>query len=152
MTLRATPTPVTVRVFRQQFSATRRGARLARRLAMQQLDAWDIPYGTDASDAIALIVAELASNAVFHGYVPGRDFAVLLEHRPGTAGVPGTVRIEVHDALGERRDVRPAPKAPEGEAEADRGRGLLLVEALADRWGVCERVGAGKTVWAEYAL
>ena len=32
------------------------------------------------------------------------------------------------------------------------GRGLLLVEALASRWGVDERKGPGKTVWAEYAV
>ncbi|MFD9647984.1 ATP-binding protein, partial [Streptomyces sp. NPDC059082] len=52
---------------------------------------------------------------------------------------------------GDRRRGPPPPR-PEGEL-ADGGRGLLLVERLADRWGWYPRVGApGKTVWAECAL
>jgi hypothetical protein len=31
------------------------------------------------------------------------------------------------------------------------GRGLLLVEALADEWGVTRR-GNGKVVWAKFAI
>lgn len=37
-------------------------------------------------------------------------------------------------------------------ADADGGRGLLLVGALASCWGVSERTGPGKTVWAEVDL
>ncbi|MGX1116852.1 hypothetical protein RKD37_002215 [Streptomyces ambofaciens] len=36
--------------------------------------------------------------------------------------------------------------------EAEHGRGLLLVDALADRWGVFDRVPVGKTVRAELDL
>ncbi len=61
-----------MRGFVQRFSATPRGARLARHLAVGRLYAWGIPYGTDASDAVALVVAEFAANAVTHGRVPGR--------------------------------------------------------------------------------
>ncbi|MFE2677480.1 ATP-binding protein [Streptomyces hygroscopicus] len=39
----------------------------------------------------------------------------------------------------------PVPRAPTSEDEE--GRGPLLVEALADRWGIRERRGPGKTVW-----
>ncbi|MEW2248446.1 ATP-binding protein [Streptomyces sp. NPDC006975] len=142
------PTPqtqvsVTVRTFAQRFSSTRRGARLARRLAAHQLDAWGVPHGTTASDTLVLIVAELAANAVRHGCVPGRDFALRLVHRPAAA----VVRVEVsdtHPALPVR--LAPAP------ADADGGRGLLMVDALASRWGVSERIGPGKTVWAELDL
>ncbi|MFI6652083.1 ATP-binding protein [Streptomyces sp. NPDC050529] len=124
--------------FVQRFTATRRGARLARRLAVHQLDEWGVPYGSELSDDVAVIVAELAANAVVHGYVPGRDFELRL-----TAGAAG-LRIEVSDARGERR---PEMSAPEVGAEA--GHGLHLVEALAAKWGgVAERV-IGKTVWAE---
>ncbi|MYR56061.1 ATP-binding protein, partial [Streptomyces sp. SID625] len=56
-----------------RFTSTPRGARLARRLAAVRPHAWDIPYGTDAHDAIVRIVAEPAANAVRHGHVPGRD-------------------------------------------------------------------------------
>ncbi|HZF86963.1 ATP-binding protein [Streptomyces sp.] len=141
------PTPqtqvtVTVRTFAQRFSATRRGARLARRLAAHQLDVWGVPHGTSASDAVVLIVAELSANAVVHGRVAGRDFALRLVHRPAAA----LVRVEVSDT----HPALPVCLAP--SADADGGRGLLLVGALASRWGVTERTGPGKTVWAEVDL
>lgn len=106
--------------FVQRLSSTRRGARLARRLAVHQLDEWGVPYGSELSDDVAVIVAELATNAVVHGYVPGRDFELRL-----TAGADG-LRIEVSDAREERR-----PVLCEGAADAEAGRGLRLVEALA---------------------
>ncbi|MGW0936957.1 ATP-binding protein [Streptomyces sp. NPDC002666] len=126
--------------FVQRFTATRRGARLARRLAVHQLHEWGVPYGSEPSDDVAAIVAELAANAVVHGYVPGRDFELRLK----ALGADG-IRIEVSDARGERR---PEPCAKAIDAEV--GRGLHLVEALAAKWGVAERV-VGKTVWAEVA-
>lgn len=132
--------PVTVRVFSQRFSASRRGARLARRLTVHQLDAWGVQYGSDASDTAALIVAELAANAVLHGRVAGRDFALRLTY------TPDAIRIEIADARGERLPVL-ASNPPGGEA--DTGRGLLLVDALAVRWGVKTEPGPGKTAWAE---
>lgn len=128
---------VSVRTFAQRFSATRRGARLARRLAVHQLDQWGHPYGTPTSETVALIVAELAANAVLHGRVSGRDFELRLHHRDGT------VRIELSDT-------HPAhPKLPAQDPTAEGGRGLLLIEAVATRWGTSPRTGPGKTVWAE---
>ncbi|EYT83913.1 regulatory protein, partial [Streptomyces sp. Tu 6176] len=63
---------------------------------------------------------------------------------PGSGGV----RIEVTDARGEQLPTTPPyPEGPSTEAES--GRGLLLVEALADRWGVQPYPPGGKTVWAE---
>lgn len=93
--------PVTVRTFAQRLSPTPRGARLARYLALNQLHAWGIPHGSDPSDAVAVIVAELAANAVTHGRVPGRDFELRL------ALVTGSVRIEVTDT---RPQPRPRPR------------------------------------------
>ncbi|MFJ3309778.1 ATP-binding protein [Streptomyces sp. NPDC086549] len=135
--------PVAVRVFSQRLSATRRGARLARRLTAHQLDAWGVPYGSDVTDTAALIVAELAANAVLHGRVAGRDFALRLTH------TPDKIRIEIADARGERLPVL-ASTPPGGEA--DTGRGLLLVDALAVRWGVETEPGPGKTAWAEIEI
>ncbi|MEU0356155.1 ATP-binding protein [Streptomyces cyaneofuscatus] len=137
---------VTVRVFTQRFRSTPRGARLARRLALQQLDAWGLPYGGDASDTAALLVAELAANAVTHGRIPGRDFEVSLR----LLGV--TLRIEVSDARGESRPPSPGVPPPTPRALAETGRGMLLVEALADRWEVLDRLPVGKTVVAELDL
>ncbi|MFD9052630.1 ATP-binding protein [Streptomyces zaomyceticus] len=134
--------PVTVRVFTQRFSSTPRGARLARRLALHQLDRWGIPYGSQVSDAVGLLVAELAANAVTHGRVPGRDFELALTYTPGVR-----LRIDVSDTRGERR---PASVAAGSLDEG--GRGLLLVDALASRWSVLDRVPVGKTVRAELDL
>ncbi|MFE5207211.1 ATP-binding protein [Streptomyces sp. NPDC056600] len=125
--------------FTLRLSATPRGAHLARHLAAQQLAAWGVPYGSDASDAVCLVTAELAANAVTHGLVPGRDFRLSLLR------LPGRVRVEVTDARPERlpREPRLAPSAAPG------GRGLLLVAACADRWGHEVRDVCAKTVWAE---
>ncbi|MBT2415379.1 ATP-binding protein [Streptomyces sp. ISL-12] len=123
------------RHFTLQLSATRRGARLARLLTERQLDDWDV-----RSEAAAQIVAELASNAVLHGHVPGRDFRLTLWLRAGR-----TLRVEVTDARGDRVPSAQDPALEEG------GRGLLIVAAYADRWGV-ERTPPTKTVWAELVL
>jgi anti-sigma regulatory factor (Ser/Thr protein kinase) len=144
-----TPSPhpdiVTVRVFAKRFPATPLGARSARLAALDRLAAWGVPRGGTASDTAALLVAELAANAATHGRVAGRDF----ELRLSTA--PGLLLIEVSDTREERRP--PGPGAvPFPRADAESGRGLLLVEALADRWCVEERDGLGKTVRAEIGL
>ncbi|WP_326755246.1 ATP-binding protein [Streptomyces hirsutus] len=137
-----TQSPTPARTFAQRFSATRRGARLARLLAAHQLTEWGHPHGSDAHDTAVLVVAELASNAVLHGRVPGRDFALFLSLDDSR----GAVRIEVSDA----HPAQPARLTP--GPDEDGGRGLVLVDALAVSWGVSDRLGPGKTVWAECAL
>ncbi|MFE9819182.1 ATP-binding protein [Streptomyces sp. NPDC005773] len=128
--------------FSMRFSSTPRGARLARRLAGERFDAWGIPYGSDTHDALTLVVAELSANAVCHGLVPGRDFRLCVSAE-GTA-----LRVEVTDTRGERIPVLTEP-ADDLDGDGDGGRGLVLVAALADRWGwyPCTD-GPGKTVWA----
>ncbi len=122
--------------FTVPLSATRRGARLARLLAAERLDAWGLP-----PDPARLIVAELAANAVVHGRVPGRDFSLSLARDD----VRGVIRIEVSDT----HPVLPVPTA--AAADEEHGRGLALVDALTACWGVTGRTGPGKTVWAECA-
>lgn len=137
--------PVTVRTFTLRLSATPRGARLARHLALNQLHAWGIPYGSAVSDAVAVIVAELAANAVTHGRVPGRDFELRLS-------LPtGSIRVEVSDTRTEPGVPKPGDVPPPGPLD-EHGRGLVLVEALADRWEVLDRDPPGKTVLAEVDL
>lgn len=127
-------------MFTQLFSSTPRGARLARRLVTHRLDAWGCAYGTEVNEAVTLVVAELAANAVRHGRVHGRDFRVRL------LLCEGTVRVEVADA---RADRLPTVREPSNEG----GRGLLLVAALAERWGAEARPdGLFKTVWAELTM
>lgn len=132
------------RQFSVQLSATRRGARLARRLAVQQLAEWGWAYDTTASGAVAHVVAELAVNAVQHGRVPGRDFRLLL-----ALDDADRLRIEVVDARFDRLPPGPARTADD---MAENGRGLVIVRALADRWGTEPRPAPCKTVWAELDL
>ncbi|MFG2141347.1 ATP-binding protein [Streptomyces sp. NPDC048650] len=141
---------VTVRMFSQRFSATPRGARLARHLAVHQLDVWGFPYGGEVSDSVAAIVGELAANAATHGRVPGRDFELRLTRLPGSAR-PGVLRIAVADTRTELRP--PAPGAVElPPPDSESGRGLALVAALASCWRVEERSPVGKVVVAELLL
>jgi anti-sigma regulatory factor (Ser/Thr protein kinase) len=118
-----------VRNFSLQLSPTPRGARLARLLATEQLRSWGLPL-----DPARQVVAELSTNAATHGRAPGRDFRLLLYV------VAGTLRVEVTDT---RADRLPTARL---------GLGLLLVDALADRWGVTRGLPPRKTVWAEIDL
>ncbi|MFJ3136370.1 ATP-binding protein [Streptomyces sp. NPDC086843] len=139
--------------FTLRFSSTPRGARLARRLCGERLDAWGIPYGSTAHDVLSLLISELATNAVTHGHVTGRDFRGHLLALSATDAATLTIRVEVTDTRGDRIPEPPAIPAGQPAADSARtgGRGLFLVEALADRWGWAPRQdGPGKTVWAEY--
>ncbi|MDQ0485519.1 anti-sigma regulatory factor (Ser/Thr protein kinase) [Streptomyces thermodiastaticus] len=144
--------------FTLHFSSTPRGARLARRLCGERLDTWGIPYGSDAHDVLSLLVSELATNAVTHGHVTGRGFRVHLLALSASDAATLTIRVEVTDTRGDRLpepSATPAARAGEPAADSARtgGRGLFLVEALADSWGCVPRPdGPGKTVWAEYTV
>ncbi|MFF4487279.1 ATP-binding protein [Streptomyces sp. NPDC001544] len=117
-------------------SCTPRGARLARLFAADQLRARELQQ-----DPATHIVAELAANAATHGRVPGRSFRLSLH-------VVGRIlRIEVTDTRGDC-----LPKLQDPQAHAESGRGLLLVDALADRWGVTQDRFPRKSVWAELQL
>ncbi|MEU4655878.1 ATP-binding protein [Streptomyces sp. NPDC023723] len=127
-----------------RFTSTPRGARLARRLVSHRLADWGHPYTTPVNEALTLITAELTANAVQHGNVPGRDFHL---HLVLTEAV---VRVEVTDT---RAEAQPPPTASAPDSASESGRGLLLVSALADDWGVVPRPAApGKTVWAELSF
>ncbi|MFF6994792.1 ATP-binding protein [Streptomyces sp. NPDC008313] len=127
--------------FAMRFTSTPRGARLARRLVSHRLDDWGHPYTTPINETLTLITAELTANAVRHGHVPGRDFHVQL------ILVEDTFRIEVTDTRAEKQ---PPASPPATYPHSESGRGMLLVAALADDWGVSPRPAApGKTVWAE---
>lgn len=88
----------------------------------------------DRVDDVALLTSELVTNAVTHA----RSAADVTLRRDGRA-----VRVEVRD-----RDVAPPRKRRPDERG---GRGLHLVEAIADRWGI-ETRHPGKVVWFEIDL
>ncbi|WP_327152712.1 ATP-binding protein [Streptomyces yangpuensis] len=116
--------------------STPRGARAARALTVAQLVDRKLPF-----EEAAQVVAELAANAVTHGRVRGRDFRLVLRLTPGP-----TLRIEVSDT---RREFAPPAACQVPDPEAESGRGLVLVSALASRWGTDLGPAPLKTVWAE---
>lgn len=110
-----------------RFPADPVGARAARRFARQAL--WDLgPVGEVAE----LLVSELATNVIRHAATP---FTVDV-----SAGDP--VRVVVSDGVAVDLRATPTPD------DATSGRGLLILDALAHRWGV-ERTESGKEVWFE---
>ncbi|MFE9723266.1 ATP-binding protein [Streptomyces sp. NPDC005794] len=124
--------------FREAFyRRERRSVPLVRQFVREALLDWACE-GVDLGDVL-LCVSELATNALIHGVPPGRGFRVHLTW--GSA-----LRIEVHDSGGGEVG---APAHPVPLAEY--GRGLVLVGALADAWGVGER-DPGKVVWCELAV
>lgn len=86
-----------------------------------------------AADA-ALLVSELVTNAVMHAGGPISVSATYLD---------ATLRVEVHDT-----DQHPLPNLRRPSASDKAGRGLHLVELLADRWAITPTPD-GKTIWFE---
>jgi anti-sigma regulatory factor (Ser/Thr protein kinase) len=105
-----------------------------RRFVADALRGWRVPEET--VEFAVLITSELVANAVNHAPPPGH-LRVRLDG--------DLVRIEVSDA-GEREPRMVSP----GQAVAG-GRGLLLVDRLATRWG-WDVLPPGKVVWCELTL
>ncbi len=109
-----------------------RAAAIARRSTGEALSSWNLDH---LEPVAVLVVSELVTNAVLHAR-PSASSPELHLHAGST-----WLRIEVHDT-----DPRPPqPRTPIGLDEA--GRGLLLIEAITDQWGVY-RTATGKAVWA----
>ncbi len=104
----------------------------ARHLVLELLRAWDVPH--DREDA-ALLVTELVSNVVDH---VGGEANLTLELQLADQWL----RIAVVDGSSIR------PVVQELATDRPRGRGLRMVQAVADRWGTDDHLG-GKRVWFE---
>ena len=87
------------------------------------------------AERVALLVSELASNAVLHARTP---YSVTASRRGSI------VRVEVHD------ESEALPRMRQFHLDAPTGRGLHLIDKLASSWGVVPSAGGtGKTVWFE---
>ncbi|MFF1815582.1 ATP-binding protein [Streptomyces sp. NPDC058251] len=103
----------------------------ARRALRELLRHWGKPGRSEIAE---LLTSELVTNALIH-----TDHDAIL-----TATVrPHGLRVEVRDFVGRR----PRPRVPIAD-DGTHGRGLVLVQSLADAWGVRAH-GVGKAVWFE---
>jgi anti-sigma regulatory factor (Ser/Thr protein kinase) len=89
----------------------------------------------NVTDVGLLLVSELATNALRHA---GTDFEVVIS----------LTRRGVRICVGDDNPRRPGSPVVRPHHDAEGGRGLVLVEELADRWGV-EGDPPGKVVWFE---
>lgn len=115
----------------ESFASAPESVRAARRL-VTAATAGAGPAGDDA----VLLLSELATNAVIH---TGSPFEVVVRRRPDR------LRIEVADGN------RAMARRQRFSLTSGTGRGLGMVDEVADRWGVDERPG-GKVVWFELAI
>ncbi|MDQ0934614.1 ATP-binding protein [Streptomyces turgidiscabies] len=126
----------------------------ARRWARSWLAGSGVSDDDPLAETLILLVSELVTNAVVHTGCPAvlrlGFHGVFGERSGGRPGVRscaqgvsgGVVRLEVAD-LSARP---PAPRHAEGDDT--NGRGLELVDGLADRWGWSPE-GIGKRIWCE---
>jgi anti-sigma regulatory factor (Ser/Thr protein kinase) len=104
----------------------------ARHLVLELLRVWEVPH--DREDA-ALLVTELVSNVVDH---VGGGESLTLE----LTIADDRLRIAVVDGSAIR------PVVQELSHDRPRGRGMRMVQSIADRWGADDH-GSGKRVWFE---
>lgn len=109
----------------------------ARRWARSRLVGYGIGADEPLAETLILLISELVTNAVVHTGCPA-----VLRLLFGPADCAGTVRVEVVDAS----TCPPRPRHAEGGDT--NGRGLELVDGLADRWG-WQPEGHGKSIWCE---
>ncbi|WP_371792224.1 ATP-binding protein [Streptomyces sp. NBC_01471] len=120
-----------------RFRRTRASVSKARRHVEAVLIDWRLGHLVEPA---ALITSELATNTVLHAHGISEYFELTLRRRRSV------LVLEVADAC---TWARPELRKPDPEALG--GRGLWLVDTLADAWGVRERSVAGKTVWVQLA-
>ncbi|MEX2587218.1 MAG: ATP-binding protein [Actinomycetota bacterium] len=102
----------------------------ARRFTESRLAQWHVPQLTDS---LNLLVTELVTNAVVHGGTEAH-LKLLFDSR--------RLRVEVRDGSSAE------PRVQRYSTTATTGRGMQIVDSLADRWGT-KREDVGKVVWLE---
>ncbi|MFF0161529.1 ATP-binding protein [Streptomyces sp. NPDC005263] len=135
----ARPTPVEAVVRLTLPGHDRASAGVARRHVRDTARSWGLPSG--ATDDLETITGELVANAVEHSGSHAITITCALSARSAT--------VSVTDGGGGRQmPVAPAVPPP---PDQEHGRGLLITDALADRWGT-RRAGGELTVWAEVGI
>ncbi|WP_234358528.1 ATP-binding protein [Streptomyces sp. NRRL B-24085] len=113
----------------------------ARAFTRETLSCWSLGH---RSDDATLVITELAANAVAHAVLPPAAQGAA-EVWLGLSFDPAHLLVTVSDP----GDEPPAYAPGDVTALRENGRGLHIVDALADEWGWTARPPAGKTVWAK---
>ncbi|MCT9077891.1 ATP-binding protein [Streptomyces fulvoviolaceus] len=137
MIVSAQPRPTGHPGYSETLPGLEESAEVARRIVKTALSAWHLEELTDSG---ILLVSELVANAVKH--TNSRNIRVVIS-RPSAR----YVRIAVVDKS------RTMPEMPKLDESDDQdvslgGRGLVLIDALSDRWGT-DLYRWGKRVWGE---
>jgi anti-sigma regulatory factor (Ser/Thr protein kinase) len=104
-------------------------------LSRHRISAQSADLSDNVAGDVELLASEVIANAVLHG------------RGPVTVGLERSdhlVRVEVSDTSADLPALQPSE-----DLLAERGRGFLLVDRVASRWGFERRQGDGKTVWFE---
>ena len=129
------PTRTTqVQICRIRLTAGPAAAGAARSQVLQAICAWAVPVDPDAA---VLLTSELVTNAIRHETNETITLAITCSC--------GELRVDVHDSS------YSLPVVLEADADAEAGRGLMLVATLADEWGFY-RTPAGKAVYFTLAF
>jgi anti-sigma regulatory factor (Ser/Thr protein kinase) len=134
MNVMAPTRPTEVRGCRVRLTAGPAAAAQARRQVQAAILAWDIPVDPDVA---VLLTSELVTNAIGHEVTGIVMLAI--------TGSRGQLRVDVHDTS------RALPMLVDAPADAEAGRGLLLVTTLSAEWGFY-RTPAGKAVYFTLAF
>jgi anti-sigma regulatory factor (Ser/Thr protein kinase) len=111
----------------------------ARAVVADAIRTWRVPVDADVA---LLLTSELVTNAVTHGGETAGTFVLLT-----VACGLDWLRVDVHDGSGDLPVLDAGPDQNQlGPAEAETGRGLLLVTSLSAEWGFY-RTPAGKAVY-----
>jgi anti-sigma regulatory factor (Ser/Thr protein kinase) len=126
--------PAAQRERRVSLTAGPAAAAVARRQVRAAIDAWDVPADPYVA---ALLTSELVTNAITHGV--GETISVVItctcDH----------LRVDVHDSSCS------LPLQVDAPADAEAGRGLMLITSLSAEWGFY-RTRAGKVVYFTLAF
>ena len=126
--------PTELQVCRVRLTASPAAAGEARSQVRAAIRAWDIPVEEDIA---VLLTSELVTNAIGHEAGETITLAVTCSF--------GQLRVDVHDTS-------PAyPVLVDAAADAEAGRGLMLVASLSATWGIY-RTPAGKAVYFTLAF
>lgn len=134
--------PMSARQCRIPLMANPAAAAAARSVVEDAIRTWRVPVDADTA---VLLTSELVTNAVTHG-TPNAGTFVLLAIACDAAGL----RVDVHDGSADL-PVLDTGLLDDALAEAENGRGLLLVTTLSAEWGFY-RTPAGKAVYFTLAL